>query len=247
MNIVLNSFLAVTDTVSNQIEEFTLKYIHRWFPNDYIICLHDVTDTCNSKYDITPEKLRGFFLSCDRKLFIRLNDMISSSQSQRGNTNRYTITFDDGLESVYTYVYPLMKELEIPFTCYITTSSIDKDGYLSSDQIRSLASDPLCEIGSHMVSHRRTRGLSVKEILDEWSTSKDVLLGITEKCIKHAALPYGSLLSCSRKSIRLAFEAGYSSVATTSARPFKGRSRILPRCTYKMNFDVIAFVCKCKT
>ncbi len=87
-----------------------------------------------------------------------------------------------------------------------------------------------------MCSHRKTREMTVAEINREWSESKRVLESIIGKPVIHAALPFGSAASCSRKSIRLGLEAGYETVATTLAVPYK-KGCIVPRFVYQNNRD----------
>ena len=74
-------------------------------------------------------------------------------------------------------------------------------------------------------------GISDLLIRLEWEKSRDILNKITHKEIRHCALPYGSVLSCSKKSIDIAFQMGYETVATTCAIPYK-KGRIIPRFVY---------------
>ncbi len=161
--------------------------------------------------------------------FVSLDAAVSASGSGA------VVTFDDGYESVYETVYPLFKERGVPFTAYIITDRIGTDGYMTAEQICELAQDAdICTIGSHMRSHRKTREMTAAEIRREWAESKRVLESITGKPVVHAALPYGSAASCSRKSIRFGLKAGYETVATTLAVPYK-KGRVIPRFVYQNN------------
>jgi len=65
------------------------------------------------------------------------------------------ITVDDAYLSVFTEAWPRFKRAGIPFTVFIATDPVDKGytRYMSWDQIRELAADPLVSIGSQTASH----------------------------------------------------------------------------------------------
>jgi len=68
----------------------------------------------------------------------------------------FLITMDDGWKSVYTEAFPVLKELNIPFTIYLYKNYVgsDKGGRaLSLEMIREMIASGLCTIGSHSVSH----------------------------------------------------------------------------------------------
>ena len=66
------------------------------------------------------------------------------------------ITMDDGWRSVYTEAYPILKELQLPFTIFPYKNYVgsDKgDRALSLEMINEMVESSLCTIGSHSVSH----------------------------------------------------------------------------------------------
>ena len=200
-----------------------------------VLCFHDISDRSDNLYAILPED------------FVKLVDLYeknirSFSDIAVGHKIGTAISFDDGFFSTYGIAYPLLKQKGIPFIVYIATDYIGRPGYMTTEQIRILAQDPdVCTIGSHMCSHRKTREMSEQEIRKEWADSKIILEKITGRPVDHAALPYGSVYSCTRKSIRLGFEAGYRTVATTRAFPYlKGKT--IPRYVYQKNKPFLPFV-----
>ena len=190
------------------------------------LCFHDVGGNLNSPYTINKdcfntiiEKIKQYIIPIDE--FSQKKGII--------------VTFDDGYESVYSYVYPLFKKLGLPFTVYVITDKIGEFGYLSKEQITEMSEDrKICTIGSHMCSHRKTRDMSNIEIEYEWKNSKIILESITDKTIMHAALPYGTIKSCSELSIKLGFENGYKTIATTRAVPCS-KNGIINRFVYQNN------------
>jgi peptidoglycan/xylan/chitin deacetylase (PgdA/CDA1 family) len=67
------------------------------------------------------------------------------------------ITIDDGFVSVIAEAWPRFKKAGLPFTLFTATDYHHQPirGYMTWDQIRELARDPLVEIGHHSVSHLR--------------------------------------------------------------------------------------------
>lgn len=63
---------------------------------------------------------------------------------------------------------------------------------LSWEQISELASDPLCTIGAHTVSHASLPSLSDEEIRNELSEGKKKLEDRIKKPVKHFAYPFGN-------------------------------------------------------
>ena len=193
-----------------------------------VLCFHDIADDSAVVFAIRPDEFA--------KIIDRYGKSIGSfSDIAVDHKTGTAVSFDDGFLSTYRIAYPLLKQKGIPFIVYVATDFIGRPGYMTGEQIHELAQDQdICTIGSHMCSHRKTREMSDREIRKEWADSKSILEKITGRPVEHAALPYGSVASCSGKSIRFGFEAGYRTVATTRALPFLG-GRTIPRYVYQNN------------
>lgn len=127
--------------------------------------------------------------------------------------NSFALTFDDGYDSIYKMVYPILKEKKIPFTVFIIENCIGNSGYMSQKMIEELRDDDLCTIGSHTLSHTMLRyddnskgeiHLSKKRLQER--------LGVE---IEFFAFPYGSTYACSTENIRTVSESGYSLAVST--------------------------------
>lgn len=196
----------------------------------FCLCFHDVSNSDNT-YAITPEHFYRL-ISVVKESIISIDDLGSTTKR-----NPIVLTFDDGFESMITVVSPYLISENVPFVCYVTTDYINREGYLSEVQLKKLSQNRLCTIGSHMCTHSKTRQMTAEQIKDEWVNSKETLQEIICKKVDHAALPYGSYLSCSEESKRIALESGYNTIANTVAAPFSRTNKEIYRYVYQNNID----------
>ena len=137
--------------------------------------------------------------------------------------NSIVLTFDDGYRNNYTIAYPILKELSIPFTIFISTDNLlDGSGlYLNSDDVIMLSKDPLVTIGSHGKTHLPFNSLTANELRIELEHSKKVLEGLTSKNIEMISCPHGQYSDLVIKAIK---DAGYKYCATSRFGKFNKNS-----------------------
>jgi len=84
-----------------------------------------------------------------------LDRLLDALQHQQPVPERTAaITFDDGYISIYETAFPLLQELDFPWTLFLSTEPIDNNqhGYMNWDQVREM-SDAGVIIANHMVTH----------------------------------------------------------------------------------------------
>ena len=158
--------------------------------------------------------------------FVSLDALLDAPSAQ-WKEGLCVLTFDDGFASLHTLAAPLLCARGIPFTAYVTTDYLNSPGYLAESQLKDLAGEPLCTIGSHLVSHPMTRFLPARQVEWEMATSRDILRSLTGRPVRHMAFPYGSAYACSLRDAWLAKKTGYRSAALTTPENYH-RSRPLP-------------------
>lgn len=161
------------------------------------------------------------------------------------NKNKRIITFDDGLEDLYTIAYPFLKERNIPFSAFIVTDYIGKSGYINKSQLLELSKDPLFTLGSHGISHEILTKLKKEEKQREIVDSKKILEDIVGQKVNYFSYSHGQS-DCEVlrfvKQYNLAFSA-LSLPYNFSTDIILGKYRI-PRInfqneTYEKNIDMI--------
>jgi peptidoglycan/xylan/chitin deacetylase (PgdA/CDA1 family) len=89
------------------------------------------------------------------------------------------------------------------------------DAYLTWSELRTLAADPLVEIGSHCLTHRRLSKLSAEEAEAEIALPRHILGEALGRPIRSIVYPYGSRYDAKAREFGLAAAAGYEAGFTT--------------------------------
>jgi peptidoglycan/xylan/chitin deacetylase (PgdA/CDA1 family) len=123
-----------------------------------IILYHNLNPTVPGSMTITPEKFEANLklLKENGFTFIPLKEAVEYLQGKRDTLppKPVVLTADDGWESVYTYMYPIIKKLNIPITLFIYPASISSGKhFLSWDQLHELNNSKLVDIQGHTDSH----------------------------------------------------------------------------------------------
>jgi peptidoglycan/xylan/chitin deacetylase (PgdA/CDA1 family) len=133
---------------------------------------------------------------------IPLEEVVSYLQGKKDSLpeKSVVITADDGKESVYKYMYPLVKKYNVPVTLFIYPSAISNASYaMTWDQLRELQKTGLFDIQSHTYWHPDFKREKEKQSAEEYEKfvqtqlikSKKVLEEKMGKPITTLAWPYG--------------------------------------------------------
>ena len=121
----------------------------------------------------------------------------------------FYLTFDDVYDTVYSEAYPILKELDIPFTMFVTKDLVDKPGYITMEHLLTLSQDPLCCVGAHGMTHSVFRDLSEKEVKEQCTGCRQWLEQTLGVRVDTFAFPYGRIVEVSGRDRRIVKEAGF--------------------------------------
>lgn len=156
-----------------------------------------------------------------------LADILKSGQKIPPKT--VVITFDDGNLDIFTYAFPVLKNMSFPATIFMITNNINKEGSLSAEDLRILDSSGV-SIGSHTVSHAFLPDLKKEEIEYQLRESKKTL----EKILGHEAYlfsyPAGGV---TREAQALVEAEGYQAAVTTNY----GRNKHVPTALHRIKIS----------
>jgi peptidoglycan/xylan/chitin deacetylase (PgdA/CDA1 family) len=125
------------------------------------------------------------------------------------------ITFDDGCETDLTAAAPIVQESGCHATFYVTAGFMNKPGYMSAAQLRQLSSYGF-EIGCHSMTHAYLSDLGPAELRHELLDARSKLEDAIGKKVEHFSCPGGRY---NERTLDVAKQAGYRSLATSRARP----------------------------
>jgi peptidoglycan/xylan/chitin deacetylase (PgdA/CDA1 family) len=147
------------------------------------------------------------------------------------------LSFDDGMEDNHHTVLPMLRDLGLPATFYVTTGLIDKANpwlapesgarMMTEGALRELAAEGN-EIGAHSVTHPDLAQLGYADCLREMVESKQVLERITGRPVRTFAYPSCRYGSATKAAAR---EAGFIAAVACEARgswdPFELRRALI--------------------
>jgi len=130
------------------------------------------------------------YLKNKKYTFITLEELAAKIDQKL--TEKYcVITFDDGYKDNYSYALPILKQLNIPATIFLTVNNIgtkepfywdlknktlftESDQALSWDEIKEMKAAGM-EFGSHTLSHYELPLLEEEEMIREAAESKKII------------------------------------------------------------------------
>ena len=169
-----------------------------------ILTYHNFNPTIPGSMSITPERLESQlkWIKDHGYTVIPLKDLVAYLQGKNITLPKkaVVITADDGWESVYTYMYPLVRKYQIPVTLFIYPATISHGVHaMTWAQLDELQKTGLFDIQGHTYWHpnfkQEKRHLTEAEyeklVHVQLFNSKDILEKKLGKKITLLAWPYG--------------------------------------------------------
>jgi peptidoglycan/xylan/chitin deacetylase (PgdA/CDA1 family) len=135
------------------------------------------------------------------------------------------ITVDDGRESDYRAVWPLMRVRGWRAELFLNPGTIGRPGYLSWRQVREMAAAGV-GVQSHGYDHVSLWGLGRAALRRQLGDSRRALEDGTGRAVEFVAAPFGHLTAT---AVRVALEEGYRAVCTSWSWPARPGARTIGR------------------
>jgi len=108
------------------------------------------------------------------------------------------LTFDDGYENNYTYLYPLLKKHALKATIFLPVAYLGSlnewdegdDPIMNVEKLKQIDSS-LIELGLHSFIHRSYRELTKAELIDDINQCKSILMENSIPYVPAITYPYG--------------------------------------------------------
>ncbi len=168
-----------------------------------------------SKLSVSPESFRTqmSFLKRHNYNVVRLEDLPDLIRSGRVPRRTIAITFDDGYENNYTNAYPVLKELRLPATIFISPALIGMDGYLTWSQVIEMSENGVISIGSHAMTHAYLPELPEQKLDIEIFDSKRAIETHIKKEVTSFSYPVGAFNDYVKDKVK---KAGYKIAVATN-------------------------------
>ncbi len=118
----------------------------------------------------------------------------------------WIFTSDDGWIDAYLHLFPIASEYQVPFFLGIIGDRVDTNGFMTSDQIREIAENPLFTLSSHSMTHSSQSKMIESVEYEEICTSKQKLEDLIRLPIWSYIYPIGHM---SPQSAKILQECGY--------------------------------------
>lgn len=170
-------------------------------------------------HDVPPEyagdlrrHLRAFR---ERGPLVSWDDALGILKADEPSGPVFCLSFDDAHRSWLDVVVPILHELDVPATFFVTTGLIGQPGNLSWRDCREIAAAGFA-FGSHTITHRRLADLADEDARRELVASKHELEDELGAEVRDFAAPYGHpAVDYGERDVATARDAGYRSFAST--------------------------------
>lgn len=208
---------------------FSYQVVAANITNIPILCYHNLNPTKPGSMNMTPQKFESQikWLKDNGFTIIPLKEAVDYLQGKRESLppKSIVVTADDGWQSVYTYMFPIIKKYNIPVTLFIYPQTISNGkNAMTWEELKKLQDTGLFDIQSHTYSHpnfkqakkRMSPENYEKYVTSELVSSKTMLENKTGKKILFLAWPFGIYDSYLEQA---AEKAGYVMAFTIDAIP----------------------------
>ncbi len=186
-----------------------------------IIMYHRIDDRAEvSKLSVMPEsfKRQMSFLKRHNYNVVRLEELPDLLESGKIPYKTIAITFDDGYENNYENAYPVLKEIGLPATIFISPGLIGRENFLTWNQVVEMSESGVISIGSHTMSHAYLPDLSQQYLDREIFDSKRSIESHTRREVDSFSYPVGGFNKPIRDKV---IKAGYKiAVATNPGKEY---------------------------
>jgi len=203
-----------------------LSNLHVMTLNDSapVIAFHRISKkTTNNSLTYGLKNFKDFctFLSCNFHV-VPLTKILEKLKNKESFEKEIAITFDDGYQNNYELAVPVLQELNLPATFFVTTKFIgtthipwwDRElgvrlDWMTWDQVRELHRLGF-EVGSHTQNHVDLGWVSKEEAFNELANSRKDMEEQISSPVTLFAYPYGGKHNMTPDNREVARVVGYS-------------------------------------
>lgn len=207
------SVLETCHRLISKLTQISYCYLSKLYKSKGVVyMLHNISDA-DSEFSISERDLEYFLSKLDCSKVINLSEWEKKS-------GFVAITIDDVPENFYLKGFTIFKKYGIPFTIFVSTSLLNKPGYISDVQLKEMSQCELCTVGSHGTKHEFYKNFTHDEKIRFLEDSQKELSEICKCRVEMFAFPYGSFYACGFKDKKLVsryYKYGFGTIGTVIA------------------------------
>lgn len=139
---------------------------------------------------------------------------LMSGRGRRPAGRSLVLTFDDGTEDNYTYMFPILRKYGFPATIFMPVEHIGQPGKLTWEQLKEMQESGLVRVGSHSLSHCFLETIAdPQQLAREVLGSKQLLEERLGTEVATFSYPCGRLNAQVRSAVE---QAGYRAAVVTN-------------------------------
>jgi peptidoglycan/xylan/chitin deacetylase (PgdA/CDA1 family) len=179
-----------------------------------ILMYHSIADVPGNPNCVAPDRLREQlqYLKETGYQAISFQDVKDWYEGKPLPEKPILLTLDDGYRDNYSAAFPILKELNMKATIFMTTGNFTKPNFLSEEMVKEMAASGWIEFGAHTVHHydltKQPPDVHEQEVKQS-KADLERLLGVP---ILAFAYPYGNFTD---KTIEYVKQAGYEFAVTS--------------------------------
>lgn len=178
------------------------------------------------EYNISPEVFieQLEYLKAEGYTTISIRDFLRAKKGlQELPAKPIILTFDDGYESNYTELLPILEKYNVKATIFMVTNEIGNKGFMNWSQLKDIQRRGV-EIGSHTANHLPITGMNIDKARDEVLLSKLIMEWNGMDTIYTFSYPNGKyndeILNVLKEEEYLAAVTGDAGLNTVDTNPY---------------------------
>ncbi|MGE5389747.1 MAG: polysaccharide deacetylase family protein [Deltaproteobacteria bacterium] len=210
-----------------------------------ILMYHQVGDGPNSLFVRDTEFYEQMkYLHDNQYMVVSLAEAAQMLKNKSIPEKTVALTFDDGYQTFYDKVWPVLKQYSFNATVFVITDKVDSAPFMNWDEIKTL-SDSGVEIGCHTRTHPSLKSLASNRLGTEILQSRSAIEGNTETAVQTFCYPSGEYR---QKAVDLIRQNGYTAAVTTKygTAGYNNDMYLLPRVRISRGLTLQEFAARIK-
>jgi len=181
-----------------------------------ILTYHRIENDTQDPFAVSPEAFRSqMAMLRSAGQVVPLGEALDRLTHEERESSSVALTFDDGTRDFLENALPVLEQLHLPATLYVSPERVGSPGFLDWSELKRMVG-PIVAVQSHGLDHRSLGRMDSVELWRQVDQSKKILEDRLACPVTSIAYPYGTIMDFDarvKESVRRAgYQCGCSSV-----------------------------------